>query len=464
MPAAVKHRILVVDDEVDMLETCRRILALKGYDVAVASRAEDAIGLLGEGAFDLVVADLKMPRLTGLELLDRVKRVDPALPVILITGFPTVETAIDAIKRGAYDYLTKPFTPDQLAVAVERAVEKRRLHSQNVFLRRQLQEAARFDDIVGQSPALLQMLEQVRRAAPTEANILVTGESGTGKELVARALHFNSPRRDRGFATIDCTTLPEPILESELFGHQKGAFTGAVTSRPGLLESADGGTIFLDEIGELSPALQAKLLRVLQERQVRRLGTAEYKTLDVRVISATNRLLHDEIREGRFREDLYFRINVIQIVVPALRDRASDVPLLAHHFLRAFESVAPRQISGIAPEAIEAMERYPWPGNIRELRNAVERAHSLATGPILRLSDFPDSLRATRSMLPGKAESMSFREAKKKLTEEFEKDYVEQLLARHDGHVTRAAEEAGMLRSAFQRLMAKHKLRSDDFR
>jgi len=465
MSPDAKRRILVVDDEVDMLETCRRILALKGYEVDVASRAEDAVARLEAGPFDLVVADLKMPRLTGIELLERVRRIDAALPVVLMTGFPTVETAIDAIKKGAYDYLTKPFTPDQLTVAVDRAVEKRNLQSQNAFLRRQLQDhSARFDEIVGQSPPLLQMLEQVRRAAPTEANVLVTGDSGTGKELVARALHANSPRRDRGFATIDCTTLPEPILESELFGHQKGAFTGAVSSRPGLLESADGGTIFLDEIGELPPALQAKLLRVLQERQIRRLGTTEYRTLDIRVIAATNRNLSEEIRSGRFREDLYFRVNVIQIVVPPLRERTPDIAVLAQHFLKGFEAASPRRITGFSPEAIRALERHSWPGNIRELRNAVERAHSLAAGPILHPEDFPDSVAVSRSMLPAGVDPMSFRAAKKKLTDEFEKDYLEQLLARHGGHVTHAAAEAGMLRSAFQRLMAKHHLRSEDFR
>ncbi len=458
------RRILVVDDEEDMLETCRRILRLRGYEVETAARAADAISRLEAAPFDLVVADLKMPELTGLDLLERVRRLDPAILVILITGFPTVETAIEAIKKGAYDYITKPFSPDQLTVAVDRAIEKQSLHSQNAFLRRQLQETAKFDEIVGQSPALLQMLEQVRRVAPTEANILVTGESGTGKELVARALHFNSPRRDRGFATIDCTTLPEPILESELFGHQKGAFTGAVANKAGLLETADGGTIFLDEIAELTPSLQAKLLRVLQERQVRRLGTTEYRTLDIRVISATNRILTEEIREGRFREDLYFRLNVIQIVVPPLRDRRSDVPVLAHHFLRAFEKAAPRDIREFDDAALSALEQYPWPGNVRELRNAIERAHSLAAGPVLGLADLPENVRGSGSVLPVATDGTSFRRAKKALNDRFERQFVEEILGRTAGNVTKAAQEAGMLRSAFQRLMAKHKFRSEDFR
>ncbi|MBI3080328.1 MAG: sigma-54-dependent Fis family transcriptional regulator, partial [candidate division NC10 bacterium] len=327
-------RILVVDDEPDMVETVARILTHLGHEPVTATEGGAAVELLERERPDLVLTDLRMPGMDGLEVLKEVKRIDPEAPVVLFTAHATIQTAVEAIKAGAFDYITKPFTADQLQVVIERALTQRRLQEENRRLKEQLQESYRFENIIGRSLPMLRVFEVVKKVARSEANVLIVGESGTGKELVARSIHVNSARAAKPFIPVDCASLPENLLESELFGHEKGAFTGAHMARPGLFEYGNGGTVFLDEVGDLGGNLQAKLLRVLQERQIRRVGSNKFISVDVRVISATNRDLAEGVKRGNFREDLFYRLNVISIPLPPLRDRKGDIPLIAHHYFQ----------------------------------------------------------------------------------------------------------------------------------
>jgi DNA-binding NtrC family response regulator len=406
-----------------------------------------------------------MPEMDGMELLRRARELDAALPVIVITAFATIESAVDAVKHGAFDYLPKTFSIDQLTVTVERALRHRRLQLENRHLREQLQETRGLDNVVGRSPAMAQVFELVKKAARSEANILILGESGTGKELIARAVHANSPRAAQAFVPVDCASLPEALLESELFGHEKGAFTGAVRTKPGLLESASGGTVFLDEIGELPLGLQSKLLRTLQERQVRRVGGTSLVDIDVRLVSATNRDVRGAVAKGDFREELLYRINVIAIVLPPLRERAGDIRLLAHAFLKRYGA---GRVSGYDEEAMDALERYAWPGNVRELQNVVERACALADSATITRRDLPEHLlqhsrlsEAAGASVPADASladtgELGLKEAKEKWMSVLEASYLKDLLARHGDNITAASKTAGIDRKTFHRLLNKH--------
>jgi DNA-binding NtrC family response regulator len=463
------ERILVIDDEPEMVENLVRILRREGYRCLSASDAAKGVELLDAHHPDLVLTDLKMPGMDGMEVLRRAHALDPALPVIMITAFQTVESAVAAIKQGAFDYLPKNFTVDQLRVTVERALRQRSLQVENRNLREQLQTTFRFESLLGRSPAMAKVFELVRKAARSDANILVQGESGTGKELIARAVHANSPRATKPFVPVDCASLPEQLLESELFGHEKGAFTGAIRTKPGLMESAEGGTLFLDEIGEMPLGLQAKLLRALQERQVRRVGGTGLVDVDVRVVSATNRNLRASIAKNEFRDDLFYRINVIAIELPPLRDRAGDVRLLTHAFV---ERYGKERVTGIDDDALAALERYRWPGNVRELQNVIERACALTDGERLRLADLPDyvlgggapvaaggagedALEAARVASLG----LPLKDAKEQWMSVLEASYLRGLLARHDGNVSAAAKDAGIDRKTFHRLINKYDLK-----
>jgi DNA-binding NtrC family response regulator len=464
------ERILLIDDEPEMVENLTRILRREGYRCLSATDAAKGVELLEAHHPDLVLTDLKMPGMDGMEVLRRAHASDPALPVIMITAFQTVESAVAAIKQGAFDYLPKNFTVDQLRVSVERALRQRSLQVENRNLREQLQTTFRFESLLGRSPAMAKVFELVRKAARSDANILVQGESGTGKELIARAVHANSPRATKPFVPVDCASLPEHLLESELFGHEKGAFTGAIRTKPGLMESAEAGTLFLDEIGEMPLGLQAKLLRALQERQVRRVGGTGLVDVDVRVVSATNRNLRASIAKNEFRDDLFYRINVIAIELPPLRDRAGDVRLLTQAFLERYGKA---RISGIEDDALTALEAYRWPGNVRELQNVIERACALADGERLRVVDLPDyvlagggapvgtggageeALDATRAASLG----LPLKEAKEQWMSVLEASYLRGLLARHEGNVSAAAKDAGIDRKTFHRLINKHELK-----
>jgi two-component system, NtrC family, response regulator HydG len=461
-------RILIADDEPDMRENCSRILSRLGYACTTAGSARTALAILEQEHPDLLVTDFKMPEMDGLELLRRAHELDPALPVIVFTGYATIESAVAAIKQGAFDYLPKDFSVDQLRLAVERGLRQRGLQVENRNLRQQLREVLGLERIVGRSPAMAQVFELVKKAARSEANILVLGESGTGKELVARAIHANSPRAGQPFVPVDCASLPEQLLESELFGHEKGAFTGAVRAKAGLVEAAHRGTLFLDEIAELPAPLQVKLLRVLQERQIRRVGSTSLVDVDVRVVSATNRDLQDAIARGQFRDELYYRINVIAIRLPPLRERAGDVLLLTRTFLTRFGQ---GRVTGLDDAAAEALDRYAWPGNVRELQNVIERACALADGSLITIKDLPEHLVQSATRPPGAgpgpigdaggpaATGLPLKAAKEQWLQALESSYLRDLLARHGGNVSSAAKAAGIDRKTFHRLINKYDLK-----
>ncbi|SHI69400.1 two component, sigma54 specific, transcriptional regulator, Fis family [Malonomonas rubra DSM 5091] len=383
-------RILVVDDEASMREFLSIMLQREGYRVDEAVNGEEALKKLDDVKYDLLISDIKMPRMTGIELLREIRQQEVDLTVIMITAFSSTEEAVEAMKLGAYDYITKPFKNDEIRLVIKKALERNHLQSENIQLKKKLDERFSFKQLVGNSSAMKNLVALLERVAPSQANVLITGESGTGKELVAKALHLNSERKQQAFVPINCGAIPENLLESELFGHEKGAFTGAERRKDGLFEAANGGTLFLDEIGELPMAMQVKLLRVLQEREYRRVGGTKNNPLDIRLLAATNRNLEDAVRDGDFREDLYYRLNVVQVDLPPLRERSTDVPLLIDYFyhVRTGDSHLP-----IAADALPYLLEYSWPGNIRELENFVERAIVLGAGETLTVEQLPPQIK-----------------------------------------------------------------------
>jgi DNA-binding NtrC family response regulator len=455
---SAKPRVLIVDDEPDVVANWARVLGRDGYGCVTATDGERALTLLDAERPEIVLTDLKMPRVDGMQVLAHALEVDPDALVIVITGHGSVESAVEAMRAGAFDYLLKPLpSNDALRLVVERAVERRRLVEENRRLREPLAPRVGFDSIVGKSPAMAAVFDLVQKAARSDANIVIQGESGTGKELIARAIHANSPRAAQVFVPVDCAALPDALLESELFGHERGAFTGADRTKPGMIEVADHGTLFLDEIGELPLALQAKLLRALQERQIRRVGSTKFLDVDVRLVSATSRDVAEQVRKGEFREDLFYRVNVIAIVVPPLRERPGDIALLAHHFLRRYGRNRERALTGIEPETVAVLEAYAWPGNVRELQNVIERACALADGPTIRVRDLPEHVRGRRRpapALPGK--DLPLAEAREAWLRVFAQEYLVDLLRRHGGNISQAAKTAGVDRKTLHRLLAKH--------
>lgn len=374
------EKILIVDDERSMRDVLSIMLKRAGYAVTVATDAEEAIGEINKEIFDLVITDLKMPKGSGLDVLKSVKAASPETMVLVVTAFASTESAVEAMKQGAYDFLTKPFQVDEVQLIVKNALEKRRLSTENVLLKREMASHSSFARIIGQSEAMQKVFDVVRKVADTRSNVLVCGESGTGKELIARAIHFHSARSQQPFVTVNCSALPETLLESELFGHMKGSFTGAVANKAGLFEVANGGTIFLDEIGETTLATQVKLLRVIQEREFRRVGGNQDVKVDVRIIAATNRDLERAVADGTFREDLYYRLDVIPIRLPPLRERTGDIPLLTQHFLEQLSRESGRQVPVLTPESMRILQSHEWRGNVRELENLIERVVAFYTG------------------------------------------------------------------------------------
>jgi len=458
------ERILILDDEPDVARTWVRILETAGYRCSATSDPQQALHLLQSERPDLFLTDLRMPGMDGMEMIARAREIDAQMPVVFLTGYASLESAVAAVKAGAFDYLSKAFSNDQLKLTVERALTKRRLQLENSSLRAQLQGVFGFDNIVGRSTALQQVLEMVRKAARSEANILILGESGTGKELIAHAIHANSPRATQRFVPVDCASLPENLLESELFGHERGAFTGATGTKQGLMEVANRGTLFLDELGELPLGLQAKLLRALQERQIRHVGGTRQIDIDVRVVSATNRNLRELATSGKFREDLFYRVNVIDIALPPLRERAGDIEFLAKHFLRKYAGSGQVTVKGFEPEVMSALEAYRWPGNVRELQNVIERACALAEGETVTLADLPQHLRYPALTSEGSRQSvdaastMTLKEAKEHWVGELEAAYVADLVKREGGNVSEAARKAGVDRKTLRKLISKHGL------
>jgi two-component system response regulator PilR (NtrC family) len=454
-------RILVVDDERSMRELLAIVLKREGHQVLLAENGQRAIELLEKEAVELLISDVKMPDVSGVQVLAAAQRVNPEIIGIMITAYASTDTAVEALRLGAYDYLSKPFNVDELKLKVRKALERKRLQQENVLLKRALQDSHQFSNIIGRSPSMQAVFQLIQTIAPTNSTVLISGESGTGKELAARAIHFNSPRKDRPFVALNCGALPETLLESELFGHVRGAFTGADANKKGLIEVAEKGTIFLDEIGEMSPMVQVKLLRVLQERKFRRLGGTEEIEADIRIIAATNRDLSRMVGEGKFREDLFYRINVIPVRLPPLRDRLEDIPLLAEHFLAKYSAHIGRTISGIAPDAMRKLQGYPWPGNIRELENAIERAVALETGPLVQATSLPEHVLAGApavvngngaDALPASGFDLERHVA------EIEREYIAEALRRAGGVKSRAAELLGMSFRSFRYYMKKYNL------
>lgn len=395
--AEPKARILVVDDEQSMREFLEIFLRREGYDVQTASDVDTAIMYLESDEIDLIITDMQMPEKTGLDLILAAHEVAPEAAVIVVTAFGSTDSAISAMKEGAYDYLTKPFKVDELKIVIEKALEKKLLANENRRLRQELRSQSRDRTLIGHSRVMQEVYDLIALVAETKTNVLVSGESGTGKELVARAIHEQGGRHDKPFVAINCGAIPENLLESELFGHVKGAFTGAVQTKEGLFEAASGGTLFLDEIGELSQPLQVKLLRALQEKTIRRVGDTADRKIDVRIVSATNRRLEDEVAEGRFREDLYYRLNVIQLTLPPLRERIEDIPLLAQHFIRRFADELGKDVEGFDAAVFEVLSTYAFPGNVRELENLVERAVALSRDSVIGLDLLPPTVTAVRA-------------------------------------------------------------------
>ena len=396
----VKGRLVVIDDEVNAAAALETLLKEDGYEVSRAHDARSGLQLLEKVEPDLVLTDLRMPGMDGIELLAKIKEIRPGTMVIMMTAYGTVKTAVRAMKLGAEDYLSKPIDVEELEVVLQRALERKGLLEEARSLRERLEHKYRLDNLVGESPEMLSVFKTIRQVAPSSASVLLLGESGTGKELFAQALHQNSPRRNRPFIKVACAALPETLLESELFGHEKGSFTGAVDRAQGRFEAADGGTLFLDEIGDITPTVQVKLLRVLEEREFERVGGNKTFKVDVRIVAATHRDLEEQLEEGTFREDLYYRMNVIEIHLPPLRERPGDIPLLADHFLRNYSDANGKDLKGVADEVLALLLSHPWPGNVRELENAMERAVVLTTEATLNPSNFPTLRKAVASEPP----------------------------------------------------------------
>lgn len=447
-------RLLVADDDAVARDLLGEVLTREGYEVRAAADGTEAITICATNVIDLALVDLRMPGLDGLSVLRRIADLRPDVPVVILTAFATMDTAIAAIRAGAYDYLSKPFRMEEIRLVVRRALEARRLARENQHYREELKERYRVDNLVGQSPAMVAVYKLIARVAPLDMTVLVFGETGTGKELVARAIHYAGPRGHRPFVVVDCSTLPDTLFESELFGHVRGAFTGAVATRRGLLEAADGGTVLIDEIGELSAALQAKLLRVLQDHAVRRLGDNESIPIDVRVIAATHRDLRERVASDAFREDLYYRLNVVTITLPPLRERLDDLPLLARHFLDKHAQAAGKVITGFARETLQTLCAHRWPGNVRELEHAIERAVALGSTPVLVPDDLPSDVRgapAVGSLAPPQPMTL----------DEMKEWYVETVLRQVRGNKVRAAEILGIDRRTLYRMIRRSASDSD---
>lgn len=442
----IKERILVVDDEERICEAVEKALERIGYDVESSPDAFVAWEKFQKSSFDMVICDVKMPGMDGMALLDRIKEHDPTALVLMITGYASIESAVESIKKGAQDYIPKPFTPDQIRVLVERAFERKRLADENIYLRGELKQLYGKDVVIGKSQGMQQVFDLAVRVAATDSSVLIMGESGTGKEVLARLIHFSSHRAGGPFVTVNCSAIPENLLESELFGHKKGAFTGAFYMKRGSFELANGGTLFLDEIGDMKLEMQVKILRALEERKIKKVGSEEEAAIDVRVIAATNKDLGEEVKAGRFREDLFYRLDVVQIAVPPLREHKEDVAVFARHFLKLFATEMKKPVADFSQEALSLMMRYDWPGNVRELKNAVERSVIFARpGEPIRTSHFPPQLRAEMG------EPQPFAVKGFKSLQALELDYIKEVLDACGGNKAKASAVLGISPSTIWR-------------
>jgi DNA-binding NtrC family response regulator len=445
-PSPKTIRILIVDDEAIVRESLGNWFRESGYTVDVAASGREALQKLAEATYDIFLVDIKMPGMDGLQLQRRIREIAPEAALIIMTAYASVETAVEAMKQGAYDYIVKPFDPDQLEHIIRNAVERKQLVAENVRLRERIHEMTLVHEIIGRSPAIQRVLEQIRLVAPSETTVLIRGESGTGKELVARAIHANSPRRYMPIVIVNCGALAEGVIESELFGHEKGAFTGAHYRRKGKFELADGGTLFLDEIGDISVKTQVDLLRVLEEKTIYRVGGNTAIPVDFRLIVATNKDLEAMVAEGKFREDLYYRINVFSIILPPLRERREDIPLLAEHFLKKFAQSMNKPVLGFSSAAMALLQQYDWPGNVRELQNAIERAVLVCRGQEIRPEDLPLLVNEARGRAPAKTLA------------DVERQHIAQVLRETNWNISRAARWLGIDRVTLYNKIKKYHL------
>ncbi|MFH0788746.1 MAG: sigma-54 dependent transcriptional regulator [Pseudomonadota bacterium] len=447
-----KKTILVADDEASHRLMLKAHLKEEGLEVIEASNGQEAIDLVSRHFYDLILMDIRMPVMDGLEALSRIKKISPAVPVIMMTAYGSINSAVEALKSGADDYLTKPLDMDELLLKVKKSLHYRQLEEENLLNRERLGMRFDFSSIIGKSPAMKELFETLTMVAPSDATVLLLGESGTGKEIVANALHQNSPRKDQAYIKVNCAALPETLLESELFGHEKGAFTGAMARKKGRFELADGGTLFLDEIGEMSPATQAKILRVIQEKEFEAVGGTKAIQVDVRIIAATHKDLETEVKEGRFREDLYYRLNVVPITIPPLRNRKEDIPLLAEHFLRISSQKNNRDIKNFEPRVLDDLVRYPWPGNVRELENIIERMVIMSRGDLILIQDLPRDLKAPPD---GEVEATRFLGSSLK---EIEKEVITKTLEQTEGNRSKAAVILGVTRKTLQNKIKEYEI------
>jgi len=462
-------RVLIIDDEPVIGEGCRQSLSDRGHCVDVRLTGKEGLDAILAGNYDVILLDIKLPDLDGMEILRTLKKEKPGEGVVVMTGYSTVKNAVEAMKLGAFDYLAKPFSDDELAISVERTAEKRRLILENLALRKELLDRYSFSNIIGEDPKILQIFEAIEKVAPTDSTVLITGESGTGKELFARAIHTHSRRSTKQFIPMDCSTLSPGLLESELFGHVRGAFTGAVHDKTGIFEVANDGTLFLDDAANLTLEMQAKLLRVLETREYKPVGATQFRQTNVRIIAATNKDLRALVAAETFREDLFYRFNVFPIMLPPLRERKNDIPRLAYHFLRVFCRKTGKRISGFTPEALEELVKHDWPGNVRQLKNVVERLVIMADQGVVDLLDMTNSLQTRRgpahNEIPttlGELKSLK-RDLVKDTSASIEKAFLVRALRAASGNITHAASKVGMQRSNFSALMKKHSISPADF-
>jgi DNA-binding NtrC family response regulator len=460
-------RILIIDDEKDMLVLLKRIITEEtDYEAVTESDPQRALELFKETPFNLVVTDLKMPKMDGMQVLEKVKEMNPKVSVVILTAFATIENAVEAIQNGAYDYITKPFRRERILLTIGKVMEWQKMLQENLSLRQALAQKESAPALIGSTLVMKELFERIKQVAPTMATVLVTGGSGTGKELVARAIHQHSLRASKKFIIVNCTAIPEQVIESELFGHVKGAFTGAWKDKRGLVEEAHEGTLFLDEIGDLNPNMQTKLLRLLQEGEYKPVGSLITKKADIRFVAATNHNLKTDIIEKRFREDLYYRLNVVHVDLPALKERRQDIPILAYHFLKKYAHVNGKSIQDVSPEAMHALMGREYPGNVRELENIIERGVIFCTGDTLKVKDLHLDAEGT-SFFPELTEEvarLSFKEAKDKMIDLFHNQYIMALLRESGGNISRAAEIAGIQRQYLHRLMKEAGIEADQFK
>jgi len=449
--------LLIIEHELEILKDWSHILIDLGYKCLTAKSGKEAVDVVRRAHPDVVINNKNIPYNDGFEVLRAIKKIAPDIPIIIFSEYGSVESAVQAMKLGAYDYIQQPISPKILEIMLKKAIDYRKLTKENLDLKTQFTESYKLDNhVICKSHTMTDIAKRVLKIAKTDADVLIYGETGTGKEMIAQNIHLHSSRKDMPFIPLDCVALPATLLESEIFGFEKGAFTGAIKSKPGMLELADGGILFLDEIVELEPGLQAKLLRVLQERQFRRIGGTKFIDVNIRIISATNKNPEKAVEEKKLREDLYYRLNVVRIFMPPLRKRKEDIPFLVHHFIKELNPSSPIEIKGISDDAMKCLKKYYWPGNVRELKNVIKQAISLAEKDLICLEDLPENIRANHNYFADESlQSMNFKEAKQKYLRQFSKLYFDNLLKKYEGNISEVARKAGISRKTIYRILNK---------